>query len=504
MTEHFDLIVVGAGSAGCVVAARASEDPSLRVLLIEDGPDPRPIPDIVSNPKRQPELVLESPFVRMYEVHRPIDGSTFPLLSGRLVGGGSSVNNMSVIRPMRIDCEAWSRFGGPAWSYEALLPLMRGIEEDPDFGGSELHGDSGPLHLDRAFRLDSESPPADPRLAALVEASAAMGLPICDDLNVPEPLGVCASPYNIKDGRRQSTAVAFLEPARARPNLTLRADTLATRLVLDGSRVTGVEVRGPNGPDVVEADRVVVSSGVFHSPQLLMQSGIGRPDVIEGAGLTVVHPLAGVGENYQDHTVVYLTFKGSEGTREDDVVPKVRLIARSVPSLDHPDLHVFMRPAIRMPGLAPMYPWSVHLLENRARGRVTLATASPDDLPLVEPALLEHPDDIAAMTNAMRFVRDLVAQPALQAFYGDLLQPAPSDDWTDYARRTFTAYYHGVGTCRMGPADDPASVVDERLRVHGLDNLWVADASVVPVLPHANTNVSAILMGEIAAQSLRA
>jgi choline dehydrogenase-like flavoprotein len=204
VTGTFDVVVVGGGTAGCVVAARLSEDPTVRVLLIEEGPDPQPVPDIIGDVKRQGQLVLESPYVRMYDVERE-DGSDFPLLSGRVMGGGSAINNAVVVRPMRVDFDAWASIGGPAWSYDALLPVMKAIEDDPDFAGDPIHGVGGPLRLERGFHLDD---PADPPVRALIRAAADLGLPECPDLNVPEPFGICASPYNIHAGVRQSTAVA--------------------------------------------------------------------------------------------------------------------------------------------------------------------------------------------------------------------------------------------------------------------------------------------------------
>ncbi|HET7169347.1 MAG TPA: GMC family oxidoreductase N-terminal domain-containing protein [Candidatus Limnocylindrales bacterium] len=492
----YDLIVVGGGSAGCVVAARASEDPQRRVLLIEDGPDPRPLPDVVADPKRQSELVLSSPYVRMYDVARS-DGSSFPLLSGRIMGGGSSINNLAVVRPMAADFDAWRGFGGDAWSYDALLPVMRSIETDPDFAKDPIHGSHGPIRLHRGYRLDD---PADPPVQALLEAAAALGLPRCDDLNVPEPYGVCASPYSLVDGKRQSTTVAYLDPARGRPNLTIRPDTAVTRVVLDERRAVGVEVRATDGSAArYDATEIVLAAGVFHSPQLLLLSGIGPLDELERHGIEPRVRLDGVGRGYQDHAVVYITFGGTSDLREDYVIPKVRLIAKSDPARAVPDLHIFMQPSIRMEGMPPLLPVSIRLLEHRSAGSVTLASADPTELPIVDPALLRDPGDVAAVRGGFDLVRRLVAQPALAAYYGPLLDPPDGIDPTEHILASHISYYHGVGTCRFGLDDDPAAVVDPQLRVRGVGGLRVADASVLPTVPHANTNLAAILVGEIAA-----
>jgi choline dehydrogenase len=493
----FDRIVVGGGSAGCVAAARLSEDPGCRVLLIEEGPDPQPIPDVVADPKRQSELILQSPYVRMYDVERR-DGSSFPLLSGRIMGGGSSVNNLAVVRPMAADFRAWERFGGDSWSYDSLLPVMRAIETDPDFADSPIHGSDGPLRLHRGYRLDDA---ADPPVRALLQAAGDLGLPRCDDLNVPEPFGVCASPYSLVDGRRQSSAVAYLDPARGRPNLTILPDTAVTRICLDGDRATGVDVRGAIGGTAhYDASEVVVAAGVFHSPQLLLLSGIGPVEELERHGIVPQVPLDGVGRGYQDHAVVYITFRGTTDLHEDYVIPKVRLIAKSDPDRAVPDLHVFMQPSIRMEGMPPLLPVSIRLLEHRSRGRVRLASADPSDLPVVEPCLLEDPGDMAAMVGGYEFVHRLVAHPALAAFYGPQLDPDPGTDPREHIRASHVSYYHGVGTCRIGPDGDEGAVLDPELRVRGVRGLRVADASVLPTVPHANTNLAAILVGEIAAR----
>lgn len=500
MSDH-DVIVIGGGTAGCVIAARLSEDPDTRVLLVEAGPDPRPVPPVIADPRRQQELVLESPYVRMYDVERP-DGSSFPLLSGRVMGGGSAINNLAVVRPMACDFRAWTAYGGPAWSYDALLPTLRAIEDDPDFGDDPIHGRGGPLHLERSYRLDAS---ADLPVQALITAAGELGLPRCDDLNVPEPLGVCASPYNVRDGVRQSTAVAYLEPARGRPNLTILADTTVHRVLLDGRQATGVELAGADGVvRTVRAPRIVVAAGVFHAPQVLLLSGIGPADELAELGIQPRHELAGVGRGYQDHAVVYITFQGTTDLREDVVIPKVRLIARSSLEAPYPDLHIFMQPSIRMAGLPPLLPVSIRLLEHRSRGRVGLASADPGELPVVAPALLEHADDRAAMLGGFRLVQALVTRPSLAALYGPLLSPADGEDPLEHILASYISYYHGVGTCRIGPADDPGAVVGPDLRVHGLDGLWVADASVLPTVPHANTNLAAIMVGEVAARHVAA
>ncbi len=495
---HYDLVVVGAGSSGCVVAARASEVPGRTVLLVEAGADPQPLPDIIADPGRQGDVIRDLRLVRHYPVER-VDGSTFALISGRVIGGGSAVNNLSILRPIRRDFEAWEAFGGPTWSYGALLPLMRAIEDDPDFGDEPLHGRGGPIRLVRPWTPDD---PSDPPVTALLEAAAAIGLGPCPDPLVPEPLGVCASPYNLVDGRRLTVADAYLEPARDRPDLAVLPDTVATRLLFERGRVRGVELRTAAGSQMVEADRVVVSAGAYGTPHLLLLSGIGPPEVIEAVGLEVVHRVDGVGENFQDHAVVDVVYEGGPDLAPGHRIPKIRLIARSRPDLPYGDLHVMFRassPGARGPRRLVV---SIRLLDHRSRGRIRLAAADPDVLPAVDPALARHPDDVRALADGVELVTRLVEQPALARFYGTRRSPGPDADIERHIVTTFTSYNHAVGTCRFGPDGDAGAVVDPGLSVHGLDGLTIADASVLPVIPHAPTNLSAILVGEIAARTL--
>lgn len=500
MSDRYDVVIVGGGSAGCVLAGRLSEDPARRVLLIEAGPDPVPLPDEIANAKRQAELMLGSPYVKEYMVPRD-DGSLYPLLAGRLTGGGSSVNMMAMVRPLAADFAAWAAIGGPAWSYEALLPMVRAIETDHDFPDSPIHGNSGPIHAERAWKPGQKS---DPPVEGLIAAAQAMGQPLCDDLNVPNPLGIAASAYNIKRGKRQSTAVAYLDPARGRPNLTILDLAQVTRLVIEGDRVTAVELVRDGVSRRVEAGKVVMAAGVFHTPQVLLLSGVGPAAELERLGIPVAVDLPGVGQNYRDHATIYMTFEGTPQMAEDYVIPKVRLVYQSHPDLPCADFHVFFRPAVRVTGLPPMMPVSLHLLDDRTPGRVGLASTDPLADPDIQPALLKDPADVDAVLRTMRFITELVAHPALASFYGPLIQPGPEEDWDEYIQTTFGVYWHGVGTCRFGLDGDDGAVVTPELRLRGLSNVWVADASVLPTVPHANTNVAVVTVAETAARLIAA
>lgn len=252
------------------------------------------------------------------------------------------------------------------------------------------------------------------------------------------------------------------------------------------------------------ADKVVLSAGVYHTTQLLLLSGIGPAAELEQLGIPVRHALPGVGENYQDHAFVHITFEGPSHLDEEPIVPRYRLLVKSDPSRPVPNFHIIPRPPTEVQGLKRMMTVSLALLEQTNRGRLSLVSADPHDQIRVDAQLLEHPTDIQSMTDAMQLVYDLLQHESMARYYGPLLQPGPKEDWGRFARETHDSYFHGVGTCRMGPADDPLTVVDQRLQVHGLDNLWVADASVMPTVVHANTNLTCIMIGEVAADLIKA
>ena len=499
MSDHYDVIIIGGGSGGCVAAARLSEDPRRKVLLLEAAADPRPAPDNVRLASGRDRLWLESPHIDTFAVERPIDGSLFYPMAGKIMGGGSSVNAMGWVWPLRHDMERWVAAGNPDWSWDTVHGVLKRIEADQDFPDDPAHGHAGPVYVKRPFGLDSDLAPV---VRAYIDGAAEMGIPRLPDTNLPDPVGVGPGVCNIKDDVRQSAVVSHLDAARGRPNLTIKSEAPVLGLTLSGSRVHEVRYEKDGTIHTDTAGQVVLAAGAYRSPQILLLSGIGPVAELEALGIEVTHAMDGVGKNFQDHASIHMTFAAAREFEVDWTLPRLRLMARSAAGLDHGDFSVTLRPPTKIQDVGSLLPLSAQLLEQEAPGRIRLNSADPKDFPAVETGLLEHPADVEKMVAAMEFIRDLTRTSPMREFYGELRNPAPDEDWATWARSTYDSYQHASGTCKMGPADDPDAVVDQRLRVHGLDNLWVADASVMPEVVRANTNSTVYVIAERLAEFL--
>ena len=522
----FDFVVVGAGSAGCVLANRLSEDGRNQVLLVEAGPrDSNPI---IRVPLAAGLAYFWKSINWNYEIapQPRMDNRSIPWPRGRVLGGSSSINGMMYMRGNRADYDSWCRMGLPGWGYEDVLPYFRRSEghRDRDDG---FHATDGPL---RVVTARAENPLYD----AFLKSANAAGHPRTNDHNGVQQEGLGPYDFNIRDGLRESSATAFLRPAEGRANLVVRTRTRARRLIVEGRKVIGVEVERGGRRETIHVRReVVLACGAIGSPQLLELSGIGDPDVLASAGVEPLHPLPAVGTNLHDHLGVYLTFRCRSpvtlygffrpdraalaglralffGTGPATSVPlEVGGFLRTRPELDIPDIHITFVPGLNLETtrkgqgqhgyLINFYP-----LRPRSRGTTHITNSDPATAPLIDPDYLSDPADLRCLRDGVRLARDIAEKPPLAQFNAGEISPTQdvtSDNEIDaWVRASANTIFHPVGTCRMG-ADD-GSVVDASLRLRGLTGLRIADASVMPSIVGGNTSAPTIMIAERAADMM--
>ena len=508
-TTHDD-IIIGAGSSGAVLAARLSEDPRRRVLLLEAGPD-YPTVDATPSDLRDSTWISVVRHDWGFKADA-LKGREIEYPRGKVTGGSSAVNASIALRGVPDDYDEWARLGNDEWAWAKVLPYFRRLEDDQDEGGS-FHGRGGPIPVRRW--KPSELLPLQ---RAYADACEAQGFASVRDHNHPESTGVGPWPMNTRGGLRVSTAIAYLLPARSRPNLAIRAGCLVDRLVVVGHRVIGVEMEDGGGGERVLGRRVTLSAGAIGSPAILLRSGIGPRDELAALGVAPVLDLPGVGANLIDHPQAGVALVPRPGVC-DKSQPVVQMGLRSAApaSAEWNDMQLVMIsqadlteiPAIMALVGAPMVFSVVAALQRpRSRGRLSLVSPDARAQPRIELHYLDDPEDMGRMVEGVRLAWRVAQWPAIagQAERVAILteEMMTSDEILQgYVQMAVNTIYHPVGTARMGPDGDRGAVVDQYCRVRGIEGLRVVDASVMPNIPRANTNLTCIMIGERVADWMR-
>jgi choline dehydrogenase-like flavoprotein len=529
--DEFDFIIVGAGTAGCVLANRLSADPKTRVCLIEaGGRDSHPFIHVPAGVAAAiGTRKLGWGYWTVPQTH--LDGRRIPIPRGRVLGGSSSINGMAYHRGQPADYDDWAAEGNTGWSYAEVLPYFIRSENNPDYAGSPYHGQGGEMNVTHI-----RGP--NPLNAVFAEAMSGLQFRRTDDFAGANGEGYGLRQGMIRDGRRESGSTAFLGPARGRPNLKIITDAVVQRVLIEGGRATGAEIRGPDGLDRIGARReVIVCGGAIGSPQILMLSGIGDSKELKAQGIEVKHHLPAVGKNFHDHfaalvqettndptsygvslkafprgvwnVVEYLAAR--KGPFASNVFESTAFI-RTRDGLDRPDIQLVFQPARRNLGKLMTFPLPIGhgfqitavLLYPKSRGTIALQSNDPSAPPLIDPNLLAAPGDADAVVRGLKLARRIFASPAFAPYKPAELFPGADvqtdDQIRDYVKRTLGTVHHPAGTCRMGA--DAGSVVDPELRVRGVEGLRVVDASIMPRVVGGNTNAPVVMIAEKAADMI--